>query len=261
MSYEPQGYWSKTLETFDEAATAYPWLPVEFNRALYKRWRGSIRAALAGYRIAGADVLDIGAGSGALIPLWKELGAANITALDLAPAAVEGLRSSGIDARVADIGDPEVPLDRMFGVVAVASVLLHIPEEQRFRNALANVAGLLEPSGICICVDPFIRHTYRLGVGNSTARTESEWRGFAAEVGLAVVSWTPLSAILANPMDTRFAPAFSMLNVYWQTLERVAVRTPRVASAAVTALGSLDRLLCRAGWAPSAKNVLLGRIR
>ena len=54
-----------------------------------------LRRALrrAGISLSGATVLDVGAGTGFYVKRWLELGAAEVTGIDLSATAVEALRA------------------------------------------------------------------------------------------------------------------------------------------------------------------------
>ena len=264
--YDPRRYWQSTLDgSADEAGTAYPWLPVGVNRALYRRWTQQMRSVLAAHDVSarGRAVLDVGAGVGFMLDIWRSQEPAELTAIDFASAAVEQLtrRFPDVSVDLADIGDPTAPFTRVFDLVSAANVLLHVVDGGRFANALANIAAMLRDGGVFVAIEPVTTHTYRLaGGGNSAARTRAEWRAALAAAGLRLDATHPLTALLANPADTRLRSEYRLLELHWRAFERLSCRVPRAAVAYARMVTPLDRGLCSLGYAPSSKVLVAHRV-
>ena len=109
--YRPAQYWNDLVSgNAGLRNVAYPWLAESFNRCIY---RAMMNAAFAALRrsgrddFRGADVLDIGCGTGVWTGLWARLGAKRVAGIDLSVAAVERLRNLQPDAEFeqGDIAD------------------------------------------------------------------------------------------------------------------------------------------------------------
>lgn len=261
--YEPRTYWEGVLgEQPTLSRVAYPDLPESFNRVLYRAMVTVVVGALhrSGTDLRGRSACDIGCGSGVWIELWHRLGAADVGGIDLAPAAVERLaeRYSGDDLRQGDISASEPPFDRRFDVVSAMSVLLHIKDDDRFAHAVHNLARLVEPDGILLVMDPVITRGWFgppvTAASNSKARPLAQWQKALARSGLELVELVPVTALLANPADTRSALAYTLLDKYWTALSLTLRGRERLGAAVGAALYQLDRPLRRmARFGPSTK--------
>ena len=104
--FDPEQYWEGMhRQNRGFAAVGFAGLGVGFNTWMYRVRRVVLRRALAraGVSAEGSTVLDIGAGTGFYVRTWLELGAAQVTGIDLSDAAVVALRAecptATVDAR------------------------------------------------------------------------------------------------------------------------------------------------------------------
>lgn len=95
-------------------------------------------------RFAGRAILDIGAGTGRWIHLWRNHGGC-ITSTDISPPHLGILRrrSKELGADVLRLDIAEHRLQRQFDLVYASMVLLHIPPTQ-IRAALDNIDAMAE---------------------------------------------------------------------------------------------------------------------
>jgi SAM-dependent methyltransferase len=214
-----------------------------------------------GVDLRGAEVLEIGPGTGFWVDLWQESGA-SVTGLDITDTAVARLGQRFPDQRfrTGDVSEDGLDLGR-FDVVSAQSVLLHIVDESRLETALANVARMLLPGGALLLMEPLVEHAWWgppvTATSNSRARTVQQWRIALAGAGLELVTYRPVTALLANVCDTRHRATWRLHMAYWWLVRRWLTRVPRLAPATLRALVVLDGLLLRLGIAPSAKVMLV----
>lgn len=265
-NYRPAQYWESLLSRqYDLAGVGYPDLPVEFNAALYAQMLRSVRRLITrhGVRIAGADVLEIGPGTGFWIDEWTRARAASVTGVDITASAVQHLaqRFPTQTFLQADVGDESFDVPGTFDVVSVMSVLLHIVDDHGFERALANIAARLRPGGVFLLMEPLVVKSYYgapfTAESNSKARTIGEWRAALGTAGLVLVDQQPVTALLANVCDTKRQWGFRLHEQYWYRLTRFVQKRPAAAGPLSRALGQLDRAMLGAGIAPSAKVMLV----
>jgi SAM-dependent methyltransferase len=269
--YEPTKYWSTLLgEKYDDTGVAYPALSHSFNRAFHLALTRATLRTLNRHGLlerSPSRVLDVGSGSGVWIRFWTELGAREIVGLDLTEVAVERLRMRHPKATFAqaDVGDTSLPVEGVFDLVSVMSVLLHIVDDSRWRRALCNLADVLSPDGHLVVIDPVVVHRWwgrPFGSSsNSRARHLREWRSALAEVGLELVDIGPGTVLLGNPVDGRSRWTFAAMSRYWDVVERGIGRHERIGAVAAALLGAADavlRPLMRTG--PSTKVMLVRRL-
>jgi SAM-dependent methyltransferase len=268
--YSPQAYWDSLLEErLDERGVGYPGLALALNRAMYDAERDQVSRLLDDHGVAvgpSSRVLDIGAGSGIWIDYWERRGAGAITGVDLTEAAVEGLRRRfpRHTFERLDVADAAGRLDGPFDVVSAMSVLLHITDEERWRAALAAIAGLLAPAGHAVLIEPLVVHRWwgpPFGPeANSKARPLADWRAALDAAGLELVELRPATVLLANVVDTRSRAAFRALTWYWTAIGMGIGPRERPGRVAAAVLSVLDRpLRRRLPGGPTAKVMLLRR--
>jgi 2-polyprenyl-3-methyl-5-hydroxy-6-metoxy-1,4-benzoquinol methylase len=102
---------------------------------------------------AGASLLDIGCGNGALLSEIGRYGNWSLCAVETSSSGVEIARSRGIDARLADgNGDLSTIFPRQFDLVISIEVIEHVPEACAFLHAAYR---MLRPGGKIVISTPY----------------------------------------------------------------------------------------------------------
>lgn len=268
--YEPSAYWQELLEDeFDEGGVGYPRLARSVNRAMYRSMERSVARVLElASTPAPRRVLDVGSGTGIWIEFWRHRGAAGLTGVDLTATSVHHLRSRWPEHEFlqADIGDIDIELPGGYDIVSAMSVLLHIVDDDRFRQACSNLASSLRVGGTLILIDPVVVHRWwgpPFGAdANSKARPLADYQAGLQAAGLELQLMRPATVLLANVVDTRTALAFRALRLYWDLLMRGVGPRERLGAFVAAILEPADRLatsLARTG--PSAKVLVARRVR
>ncbi len=134
----------------------------------------------------GVSVLDVACGTGVLIPDYLERGAAQITAIDIAPEMVRIAREKFPQENVRFVcGDAETaPLGEGFDAIVIYNAFPHFPDPERL---VARLAALLAPGG-------------RLTVahGSSRADIDAHHHGAASRVSSGLMEAEALAAIFAR---------------------------------------------------------------
>lgn len=94
-------------------------------------------------------LLDIGAGFGRNVPLFKEF-TSDITCIDPAAEAISELKLiEGI--RVEKFEPPKIDLGRIFDIIVACNSIYYLNPGENFEDYFRDVVKLLSPDGIFIC--------------------------------------------------------------------------------------------------------------
>lgn len=131
----------------DRLRTAYDGRAADRDRTNKEPWKVAERDTfLARLREHGcARLLEIGAGTGQDSQYFQRNGL-DVVAVDLSPAMVARCREKGIDARVMDFRQPDLPPES-FDAVYALNCLLHVPNAD-LPQVLSGIRTLLRPGGL-----------------------------------------------------------------------------------------------------------------
>jgi SAM-dependent methyltransferase len=170
---------------------------------LYKRMIASLKI-----RVDGGDVLDVGSGAGRWIRYFLEnFNPRSLTGADYTRASVDLLRKwfpaqrigdTALDFRQLDITDPDLDLGRTFDLINIANVLFHIPEEDKFTRALANLSKHVAEGGMVVTTEYLPRTTIRTQWMLVRDRYMFERAALAA--GLKIVAVKAFAVFANDPM-------------------------------------------------------------
>lgn len=113
----------------------------------YEEWKRRERRDFASrlIREGKSRLLEIGCGTGRDSQWFKENGF-SVTGIDLSPGMVRLCRKKGVDARVMDFREPELPPEGFEAIFAL-NALVHVPRRE-MGDALGIIRGLLAPDGL-----------------------------------------------------------------------------------------------------------------
>jgi SAM-dependent methyltransferase len=268
--YRPKDYWSDLHESAEDLGiVGHPTLPLVANRYLYANAAHAVLRGLdsAGASVRGRTVLDVGSGTGFWVDLWRRQGAERVSGADLVPAAVERLqeRFPGSTFAQADISEQPPFPGETFDVVTIMSVLHHVVDEQRFGQALSNLAAQLAPDGTLAVLDPLVVRARWMPPSAESAhnvvRTLPRWEEAAAGAGLRIAGVSPTAWFFSDPVDAGSKPAFAAHRFFWRGLTAALKGRDRLADAVVPTIAALDRAVtARLHAGPAAKLILLRRV-
>ena len=192
----------------NETAMAYS-SPVE-DAVIYPVYERLI--ADLGLRADG-HILDVGSGSGRWARFFLDRYApASLTGVDFAEASATllndwagGLVSSAAVAfHAADITSPGVEIPRPegagdgFDLINIGNVLFHIPEPEKFEQALVNTARLLAPGGRAVTTEYMPRASMRTNW--MAVRSRYEFEAACGRAGLEIADVRACSFFSNDPM-------------------------------------------------------------
>jgi SAM-dependent methyltransferase len=265
QTYRPTDYWEKLLDDrFDLQSVGYPSLSLAFNSYLYRAMADSVERGLKrlvpSTDVFGpASILDVGSGTGFWIEFWLAKGTQQITGMDLTAKSVRALeqRYPQLTFYQKDIGEPIQPdMIAAFDFVSAMSIVHHIPSQQRWEQALANLGDAVRPGGFLLLMDPILRYKWWGPPFNDSSngfpRTIAEHMRVLNQKGVNLEFVTPTITLLANPVDTKSKLEFRLLGKWWALFSRIAQReqaTRRIGGLVY----AMDRLLSNLNYMPTSK--------
>src|ERR1051326_381948 len=227
QDFNPDDYWEKRLtKKKGLVGVGYTRLGSYFNFWAYKVRKHVFKKQFfsLGIKAKGASVLDVGSGSGFYIRTWKEVGAANITGVDLTKVAVEDLKKEFPCERFfqCDIGDENYDRQNklsQYDFVSCMDVLFHIVDDKRFDQAIKNISSLVKPGGYFIYSDNFIQGKELRALHQASRSSEYLHRIFA-EHGFEIVKRKPFMYLTNTPVDSNNI----LLKMNWFIIEQLVSR-------------------------------------
>ena len=163
-----EGAWKEKSDGATDLSQITYSSPIE-DAVLYPLYRRMI--ADLKIRVDGGDVLDVGSGAGRWIRFFLEhFAPRSLTGADYTRASVDLLEKWFPAERVGetrlafgqvDITAADLDLGRRFDLINIANVLFHIPEEDKFTRALANLANHLADGGTVVTTEYLPRTSIR----------------------------------------------------------------------------------------------------
>jgi SAM-dependent methyltransferase len=213
-------YWEARLrENYSLAGVGYLRLGRRYNEWMY-RVRGEVfdrvlaeiergewgTAAESPRSWRGADVVDVGAGTGFYMERWIRFGA-QVIGMDLTAAAVKGISVRFPGARViqADIGGSFEGIGLRLGsfhAVSAIDVLFHIVDDAGYGRAFQNIAALLRAGGWFLWSDNFVRHSGERTT-HQVSRPYAESLRLVESAGFEVLGRVPMFVLMNYPADSK----------------------------------------------------------
>lgn len=272
QDYDYRSYWSSLHDRGGLSAVGQQALSDRINGWLYKTRRRNLRSFAKAQGLRGGRMLEVGVGTGYWIDLWHELGY-QVDGCDLVDTAVERLRDEHPESRFwqGDVSSPdgiagpaEGRPDDGYDLVAAIDVLLHVTDDERFEQALANLAALVRPGGHLLLAEPVMslaKSQPRYHPANSSrARILKNYRRPLREAGFRFVTVAPTTVLANNPIEARTPRRLAAYRRWWQVVRGASAHPWRCAVVGPV-MYAADPLLARVGEAPTSKLVLFRRRR
>jgi SAM-dependent methyltransferase len=247
VAYDPATFWESRLRArFDLAAVGYRGLGKPFNEALYRQREVVLGRAIRRHklRIGGADIVELGPGSGFYVKGWKASGAGSLVGLDIATVVAEQLSAAYPEYRFeqADITERWPVDDASADIVTAFDVLFHIVDDSRFAASLVEAGRVLRPGGHMLVSDLFLHgHTFRND--HQASRTLDVYTDALDAAGLEVIGRLPIFVTMHPALDVPAGWRRSLADLWWSALEAKLVAQPRLGRRIGTVLFWIDRFL------------------
>jgi SAM-dependent methyltransferase len=208
-TFDPRRYWQSRLSSnLSIHGVGYFGYGLPFNTWMYRVRKRVFKRVLHDLPlgVSGATVLDIGAGTGFYVNLWRSAGAKSVTAFDLTSVATEHIRGKfpGVEAVEVDISHPlsaQYDSTSKFDIVSVFDVLFHIVDDAGFEQAIANIAELLVPGGYLLLSDNFVHGTERRTL-HQVSRPLDRICDLLRASGFIIERRVPMFVLMNAPIDT-----------------------------------------------------------
>jgi len=261
-TYDAEAYWAKRYSSIDITRSGYFDLPLRYNLWLYRKKKERLLQGLrnAGFHAQGASVLEVGAGTGVYVELWKSLGIRHLVGIDISTAATQALQARFPEYAFhkRDLAQPTLCdlVGREFDLVTAVDILYHVVDDAGFPIALANLADTLKPGGLLAIHDGFV-HARELDFGYIKLRTLETYRAALVAAGFDIVSRAPTFFAMVKGYDFKSAWAATLSNRIWHRLTcpliqrfpdvmgRLGYGIDRLLGSVLSEGPSLEMMVCR----------------
>lgn len=272
MDYEYRSYWEDLHRRGGLSGVGQTSLSDQMNSWLYRTRRRNLRRFARAHHLDGGRLLEAGVGTGYWVPLWRELGY-RVDGCDLVASAAETVQQAHPEGSFwqADLSSPDGigdPAGRMpeggYDVVAAIDVLLHVTDEEKFGQALANLAALVRPGGHLLLGEPALlqtkdRPTYKARKASRIRPLRSYRRPLRA-LGFRFVDARAATVLAANPIEAATPRRLRAYQRWWRLVLAASAHRGRTGVVGPV-LYVADPLLVRAGESPTSKLLLFRRRR
>lgn len=212
--YDPATFWDRLIASnFDLRATGHASFGLGYNRMLYRAKVRCVQKLWSRHGIspgAGHSILELAPGVGFFTRMFDQAGA-QVVGVDISPTSIARLRDElpGVELINADIGQTVPDLDgRTFDQVYALDVLYHIVDDDRFADALANIARWTRPGGYFLFSEALNKETMfpRANVAHVTLRSRDDYRRRLESHGFELVAIRPMYHALNRPLVGDYWP-------------------------------------------------------
>lgn len=264
-------HWEKLLSRdFTLATVSWASLGQAYNDWLYKHKARVLDRLLRRHQItlsAHTRALDVGCGTGYWVKYLHQRGIASLTGVDITLASVTHLSQQYPQDTFLQLDLATAPptAEPVFDLILAFDVLLHILDEERFRQAITHLARGLAPNGTLVIADTFLIHPWHVANASPSAfdrpRSLALWRETLATCGLTIIELAPANHLLGPVIDVPQAWQWRCGQWYWRALTKMVMRGERYGDLIGRLLygleGGLD-WLTGPGW--SSKIALIRRV-
>ena len=161
-----QGYWDNLLdENFSLKGVGWPNWPESYNLILYKKYLNGFEKVFQSLNNqysfnlnSNINVLEIGPGTGFYTNYFKQAGIKNYFGCDISETSILNLKKKYPNyiflRKDISITDEFVEKNKQsFDLTCVVDVMLHITDDNKFKNAVRNLCEVTKPGGYFVIGD------------------------------------------------------------------------------------------------------------
>lgn len=221
--YDPESYWSIRYQTIDITKSGHIDLPAAYNVWLYRCKKDGLLKALdkAGFQLGGSSVMEVATGTGVYVELWKQQGVKRMSGIDISEAATDHMKQRFPDYHFSkrDVSEPglESVVGNGFDLVTAIDVLYHVIEDEKFANALENLAQISKPGGLLVVHERFLQHRER-SFKYIRWRTLETYVAALDRAGFDVLFRMPTFFFSVRPYDFKSPLTEQRMNQLWNKL-------------------------------------------
>lgn len=264
-TYDPERFWETRLRgRFDLTGAGFRGLGNAFNRALYRQRAVVLTRAIRRFHLepAGADVVELGPGTGFYVKLWQERGVASLVGLDITAVVPERLALEYPQFRFAqaDATRPWPVADASADLVTAFDILFHIVDDAGFQVALLEAGRVVRPGGHLLVSDLFVHGDAFRGF-HQVSRTLGEYELALDTAGFDVLGRLPIFVTMHPALDLPPGRRRRLAERWWAWLEQTLLDNPRRGHRLGTLLSWVDRVLTRPFRGGPSTELLVARRR
>jgi SAM-dependent methyltransferase len=264
-TYRPGEFWDARLRHhFDLIGAGYSRLGKPFNLALYRQRLVVLGRCLRrfGLHPAGADVIELGPGTGFYVDEWRASGIGSLLGLDIAAVVAERLSAKYPEYRFvqADATEPWPARDASADIVTAFDVLFHITDDTRFEAALREAGRVTRPGGFFLISDLFV-HGQPFRSFHQVSRTLAAYRSALDAAGFEVIGRMPVFVTMHPALDVPKGWPSRLATGYWERIESRLMADPKRGYRLGRVLGWIDRGITKVSWGGPSTELLVARRR
>jgi SAM-dependent methyltransferase len=264
-TYDPERFWETRLRgRFDLTGAGFRGLGNAFNRALYRQREVVLGRAIRRFHIdpTGADVVELGPGTGFYVRLWQERRVASLVGLDITAVVPERLSSEFPQFRFAQAdASRRWPVDDASSdLVTAFDILFHIVDDAGFNAALMEAGRVVRPGGHFLVSDLFIHGEAFRGF-HQVSRSLGDYQAALDAAGFEVLGRLPIFVTMHPALDLPSGRRRRLAERWWTWLEQTLLDNPRRGYRLGTLLFWVDRLLTRPFRGGPSTELLVARRR
>jgi SAM-dependent methyltransferase len=243
--YVPRAFWEERLAArFDLDGVGFRGLGVPFNEALYRQREVVLKRAVRRYHLpaTGADVIELGPGTGFYVALWRSWEVGSLVGLDVTEVVPQRLAARFPEYRFeqADITERWPVPDASADIVTAFDVLFHVVDDARFTAAIAEAGRVTRPGGHVLISDLFMHRSDFRGF-HQASRNLRVYQAALDGAGFDVLGRLPIFVTMHPAFDVRAGFVQRVARAWWRRLSRFLRSHPGAGRPLGTVLGLVDR--------------------
>ncbi|MDB5049854.1 MAG: class SAM-dependent methyltransferase [Fibrobacteres bacterium] len=233
--YDAEKYWAERYQEIDLTKSGHIDLPVVYNQWLYRRKKERLLQGLykAGFDPKGASILEIAAGTGVYVEMWKSLGVGSLSGIDISQNATDALakRFPEYSFHKRDLTEPGLAAltGKGHDLVTAVDMLYHVVDDKDFPTALSNLADSCRPGGF-LAIHDFFMHHRELDFGYIKLRTLKDYQVALDKAGFEIISRTPTFFLTVQTYDYKSLDTKKSMDRIWSRfIDPFITRSPGLA--------------------------------
>ncbi|MGH4050362.1 MAG: glycosyltransferase [Clostridium sp.] len=204
--FDYKGYWNKRLnDNFDIEGVGYRGLGKTYNMFLYKTRLEMldyiIKKIFGGFK--SRKVLELGPGIGIFTEYFHDITRINYCAIDISEKSQRELsrKYNEFEFILGDISEKEDYPKEKYDLIFAADVLLHLTDEEKYKNVVKNLSNVLNEEGYIIIFDPITVINSKSVSPHLVIRDIKYIENILNENNLEIIGMLPSAFFMNNPFD------------------------------------------------------------
>ncbi len=263
--YDAERFWEARLRgRFDLSGAGFRGIGKSFNEALYRQRLIVLRRAIRRFHlpVEGADVVELGPGSGFYVDRWRAWNVRSLLGLDITAVVPERLAAAYPAYRFAqaDVSEAWPTDDASADIVTAFDVLFHIVDDARFEAAVRQAGRVVRPGGHLLVSDLFL-HDRAFRGDHQVSRTLADYAAILSASGFEILGRLPIFVTMHPALDVPAGRRRRLAERWWRRIETTLVANPRLGRRIGAVLFWIDRSLTRVLREGPSTELLVARRR